>query len=100
MSMFDQLHEAHSVARARATEDFEFFVNGVLSLGVPSALCVQVQKSLEGRALVPVAVYDRIYAQKLEKATLLWNKVLNGEDLSEFHAVSETFSWLFAERAA
>jgi len=66
--MFDRLDEVRSAARARAVEDFEYFVGHVLG---------------PHTRLSPTA------------AAALWERVVEGEHVAV--CPSETFSWLFPE---
>lgn len=91
--MHDQLTEARSVARARAEEDFEFFVNTVLGLGWAPELCESIQRALATEG--PTVFQGRLPGR--QEVITLWLFTVRGNVLAQ-SSPSETFSWLFADK--
>lgn len=92
MTVVDQLIHVHSVARAQAVEDFEFFATTVLGLRIEPTVCDQIQRAVERNQ--PLRLEGRA-----QLALTAWLAVIGrAGPLSD--APTETFQWLFGAYVA
>ena len=91
------LRDLRPVVRARAVEDFEYFANAVLGLGLDERLCAELQTAVAaGRAV-------RLSAKRPDvvvRALATWLNVLGvSADATGAAVQSEAYLWLFGGHA-
>lgn len=85
----DRLTNLRDIARAQATEDFEYFANTVCGSRFDPIQCSLIQKQVEQGVTV-------VLPPKQQKVLDAWLVIIGrGEKLTV--APTETFQWLFAE---
>lgn len=87
-----KLSAVHSIARARATESFEYFANTVLSARLEPEFCDAVQKSIERGEVLAFPPFQG-------RAVRAWLSAIGREEKLP-SAPTATFAWLFDDRVA
>lgn len=97
MVSFDRLDQVRTLARARAVEDFSYFVGAVLGLQqFDLQWCEDVQAKVLSHGVHTVLHEKQAVA---DRALQLWLVVL-GLRTERVERPTETFSWLFPEHVA